>query len=119
MELFETTEISTHVPKTNISAEVVKAYEEKVGLTYPALILGLKSETVEEHRLKSLKNLLGADFSELRYDVYLATSDGMAQLGSVDSVTLRTLLTNELFRVFDIAMYLTEIRGKHLLALCG
>ena len=102
---------------------VQKQFGEFEELTYPCIVIQETEQAgFEKRRMQVLSKLVNQDVDVTIYPLYLVYGSDMLELGTLDAKALRTLLTNDVFRNWDISIMLdkdTVYAGDMCLAFCA
>lgn len=104
------------------SSPVQMQFGEENGLQFPCIYIKSSQEGLEKHKLMALHNLVNAENAEMRLPTYLDVNGSCIKLGTIDSKSLKTLLSNKLFSNWGITVKAdanTEYDGDMRLAYCS
>ena len=104
------------------SSPVQMQFGEENGLQFPCIYITSSQEGLEKHKLMALHNLVNAENAEMRLPTYLDVNGSCIKLGTIDSKSLKTLLSNKLFSNWGITVKAdanTEYDGDMRLAYCS
>ena len=122
--VYEREESSRQV-NDNLSYEgspVQMQFGEEDGLQFPCIYIKSTQEGLEKHKLMALQNIVKAENAATRMPTYLDVNGSVIKLGTVDSKSLKTLLSNKLFSSWGITVKAdaeTEYDDDMRLAYCS
>lgn len=112
----------THGNVSYANSPVQMQFGEEIGLQYPCIYIKAAQANLEKHRLMALQNLVKSNNAVSRLYLYLDVDGSLMKLGSIDNKSLKTLLSNRLFSIWDISIKAdnsTEYTGDMRLAYCA
>ncbi len=81
---------------------VQKQFATVEGIEYPCVYIQSEPADLQKHRLNTLAVLAKSDADELKYPLYLEVGSNVSGLGTIDSHSLKTVLTSSLFAPWKI-----------------
>lgn len=83
---------------------VMNQFNTEHSLKYPCVYINTKETGLRRHQLQALSALVKSEVSAIRYSLYIESSGSINSIGSIDSLSLRSLLCNPVFTSWEITI---------------